>query len=110
MTDFIVQQLSESDFAAQARVAAGNVGKAAQQGARSAQDGLSRFVEGSDGQRQRGGNSTMDESKRAFWDDMSDAADQRHGTGPKYSSIGTSAMGKSSKGAGGKKDDEWDNW
>lgn len=57
----------------------------------------------------------MDESKKAFWDDFSSVADQRHGTGPKYSSIGTSAMGKANKGgasgsATAKKDDEWDDW
>ncbi|KAF7534947.1 hypothetical protein G7054_g5776 [Neopestalotiopsis clavispora] len=106
------KQISESDFAAQARVAAGNVGRAAQQGAKNAQEGLNRFVDGPDGQRARGGTGTanMDESKRAFWDDFSSVADQRHGSGPQYSSIGTSAMGKSNKGAGGKKDDEWDDW
>lgn len=110
--DFIqptAKQISESDFAAQAKVAAGNVGKAAQAGARSAQDGFNRFVEGPDGQRR----APMDESKKSFWDDFSAVADQRHGTGPKYSAIGTSAMGmgKSNKNAGqSKKDDEWDDW
>ncbi|KAI0132234.1 zinc finger protein gcs1 [Xylariales sp. AK1849] len=116
-SDFIqptAKQISESDFAAQARVAALNAGKAAQTGVRSAQDGLSRFVEGPDGQRQRVA-SPIDGSKKSFWDDFSAVADQRHGTGPKYSSIGTSAMGKANKGAGGsgsggKKDDEWDDW
>ncbi|KAK9778344.1 putative Electron transfer flavoprotein subunit beta [Seiridium cardinale] len=116
-SDFIqptAKQISESEFAAQARVAANNVGKAAQQGAKNAQDGLNRFVDGPDGQRQRAGNANVDESKKAFWDDFSAVADQRHGTGPKYSSIGTSAMGKANKGAGGsseaKKNDEWDDW
>lgn len=90
-------------------MAAGNVGKAAQQGARNAQDGLNRFVDGPDGQRQRGGATGPDESRKAFWDDFSSVADQRHGSGPQYSSIGTSAMGKASKG-GAKKDDEWDDW
>ncbi|KAK9417739.1 putative Electron transfer flavoprotein subunit beta [Seiridium unicorne] len=114
-SDFIqptAKQISESEFAAQARVAANNVGKAAQQGAKNAQEGLNRFVDGPDGQRQRAGNANVDESKKAFWDDFSAVADQRHGTGPKYSSIGTSAMGKANKGAGGsseaKKNDEWD--
>ncbi|KAH8193685.1 hypothetical protein TruAng_012149 [Truncatella angustata] len=115
-SDFIqptAKQIAESDFAAQAKVAAANAGRVAQQGAKNAQEGLNRFVEGSDGQRQRGG-TNMDESKKSFWDDFSSVADQRHGTGPKYSSIGTSAMGKTNKGAGGpaggKKDDEWDDW
>ncbi|KAI1102263.1 ArfGap-domain-containing protein [Jackrogersella minutella] len=109
--DFIqptAKQISESDFAAQARAAAGNVGKAAQAGAVTAQERLNQFVEGSNGQRQ----APMDDSKKAFWDDFSAAADQRHGTGPKYSSIGTSAMGKggSKNASAGKKDDEWDDW
>lgn len=87
------------------------MGKVAQQGARNAQDGFNRFVEGSEGQRQRGASGDMDDNKKSFWDDFSAVADQRHGTGPKYSSIGTSAMGKANKGpGGGKKDDEWDDW
>ncbi|KAI1491470.1 zinc finger protein gcs1 [Biscogniauxia mediterranea] len=104
------KQLSESDFAAQARNAASNVGKAAQVGALTAQERFNRFVEGPDGS----GNSRqpLDDSKKAFWDDFSAVADQRHGTGPKYSSIGTSAMGKApnKNAAQGKKDDEWDDW
>ncbi|KAI8633433.1 ADP-ribosylation factor GTPase-activating protein GCS1 [Xylariaceae sp. FL1651] len=110
------KQLSESDFAAQARFAAGNVGKVAQAGAMTAQERFNRFVEGSEG---NGGSSRsqqtpLDESKKDFWDDFASLADQRHGTGPKYSSIGTSAMGKApSKNAGAagkKKEDEWDDW
>ncbi|KAI2779060.1 adenine nucleotide alpha hydrolases-like protein [Daldinia loculata] len=108
--DFIqptAKQLSESDFAAQARVAAGSVGKAAQAGAMTAQDRFNRFVEGSDERRQ----APIDESKKAFWDDFAAVADQRHGTGPKYSSVGTSAMGRGGNKnapAAAKKDDEWD--
>jgi len=113
--DFIqptAKQLSETDFAAQARLAAGNVSKAAQAGARGAQDQFSRFVEGPDSSRPHGQQSNMDESKRAFWDDFSSVADQR--TAAKQNSIGTSAMGKAggNKGApaASKKDDEWDDW
>ncbi|KAI1076818.1 zinc finger protein gcs1 [Whalleya microplaca] len=105
------KQLSESDFAAQARLAAGNVGKAAQAGATSAQERFRGFVEGPDGTRRQ--QSPIDESKRAFWDDFAAAADQRHGTGPKYASVGTSAMGKAGgnkSAAPAKKDDEWDDW
>ncbi|KAK8090956.1 hypothetical protein PG994_000461 [Apiospora phragmitis] len=110
------KQIGESEFAAQARIAAANAGKAAQAGVKGAHDGFSRFVEGPDGQPRRAGGAQVDESKKAFWDDFSSVADQRHGTGPKYSSIGTSAMGKANKGgasgsaATGKKDDEWDDW
>jgi ADP-ribosylation factor GTPase-activating protein 1 len=52
----------------------------------------------------------FDESKRAFWDDFSAAADQRKKTG---SSIGTSAMGKGGSrqgGAQGSAKEEWDDW
>lgn len=75
-----------------------------------AQERFNRFVEGSEDHRRQ---APLDESKKAFWDDFAAAADQRHGTGPKYSSIGTSAMGKGgSKNtpATAKKDDEWDDW
>ncbi|KAI0457495.1 ADP-ribosylation factor GTPase-activating protein GCS1 [Xylaria acuta] len=118
--DFIqptAKQLSDSDFAAQARFAAGNVGRAAQVGAMSAQERFNRFVEGPDASSSSGSHqSLLDESKKDFWDDFSSLADQRHGTGAKYSSIGTSAMGKAPgkntgpAAAAKKKDDEWDDW
>ncbi|KAJ1333545.1 ADP-ribosylation factor GTPase-activating protein 1 [Microdochium nivale] len=117
--DFIqptAKQLSETDFAAQARVAAGNVSKVAQAGAKGAQDQFNRFVEGSDGNGPSSSrqNANMDDGKRAFWDDFSSVADQR--AAAKQSSIGTSAMGKPSgtksanPAAAKKKDDEWDDW
>ncbi|KAM7200047.1 putative zinc finger protein gcs1 protein [Naviculisporaceae sp. PSN 640] len=117
--DFIqptAKQIAESDFAAQARIAAATAAKTAQTSARSAQEGLSRFVEGGPSS---GGYSsvpvTMDESKRAFWDDFSSLADQRK---PQSSSIGTSAMSSRSGGASSgsaqqkpaKAKDEWDDW
>ncbi|TGJ83052.1 hypothetical protein E0Z10_g5709 [Xylaria hypoxylon] len=117
--DFIqptAKQLSDSEFAAQARFAAGNVGRVAQVGAVSAQERFNRFVEGPDGSvTARSHEAPLDESKKGFWDDFSSLADQRHGTGAKYSSIGTSAMGKAAGKntgpAGSKKnDDEWDDW
>ncbi|KAM7190031.1 putative zinc finger protein gcs1 protein [Rhypophila sp. PSN 637] len=124
--DFIqptAKQIAESDFAAQAKIAAATAAKTAQSGARSASEGLSRFVEGPSA----GGYSSvpqpgMDESRRAFWDDFSSLADQRK---PQSSSIGTSALGGARKGgssssgsgaAGGgaapppAKKDEWDDW
>ncbi len=64
--------------------------KSAQAGAKSAQQGFNRFVEGPTA----GGYEAVpggDESKRAFWDDFSNVADQRN---PGSSSIGTAAMGK----------------
>ncbi|KAF4826387.1 ADP-ribosylation factor GTPase-activating protein GCS1 [Colletotrichum siamense] len=106
------KQLAESDFARQAQVAAGNVGRAAQQGARNAHDGFNRFVEG--GPNTQGGQGSrqapLDESKKDFWDSFSNLADQRQTNSG--SSIGTSAMGKKTGGAAApatKKDnDGWD--
>ncbi|KAH6688049.1 ADP-ribosylation factor GTPase-activating protein GCS1 [Plectosphaerella plurivora] len=105
------KQLATSDFAKQAQQAAGQVGRVAQQGARNAQDGFTKFVEGpreGSGYRQ----APMDESRKGFWDDFSDLADQRDkpaGSG----AIGTAAMGKGKTGGAappaGKKD-EWDDW
>ena len=97
-------------MAAQARIAAGTVAKTAQTGAKTASEGFHRFVEGPSAS----GYSQVpfDESKRAFWDDLSSVADQRK---QDSSSIGTSAMGKggSTRSAAappaGKKD-EWDDW
>jgi ADP-ribosylation factor GTPase-activating protein 1 len=110
-TDLPYLQLAESDLAAQARVAAGTVAgtvaKTAQSGAKTASEGLHRFVEGPSA----GGYSQapFDESKRAFWDDFSSVAEK------KDSSIGTSAMGKggssnSRPNQPAAKKDEWDDW
>lgn len=82
-------------------------------------EGFNKFVEGSDGQHQRGGSISgggsraaqvpLDESKKDFWDSFASAADQRKSAG---SSIGTSAMGKGPGGgaASKKSQDEWDDW
>ncbi|KAK4157275.1 hypothetical protein C8A00DRAFT_40370 [Chaetomidium leptoderma] len=109
------KQLSESDFAAQARNAAAQAARSAQSGAKTAQEGFSRFVEGPGGSGYKPVNTNadnFDESKRGFWDDLSAAADQRK---QDNSSIGTSAMGKGgsrqggSQGpAGGSGKEDWD--
>ncbi|KAM0282684.1 hypothetical protein ACHAQH_002881 [Verticillium albo-atrum] len=111
------KQLAESDFARQAQLAAGQVGRAAQQGARNANDGFNRFVEG--GREGNGGykQAPMDDSKRDFWDDFSSLADQdsQH---KQHRSSGTGAIGTSAMKGGGsggtapptKKKDEWDDW
>jgi ADP-ribosylation factor GTPase-activating protein 1 len=104
-------QIAESELAAQARVAALNAAKTAQAGAKTAQQGITRFVEGpnSGGYREV----PIDESKRAFWDDFSNLADQRK---QEDASIGTAAMGKGGSsstrpaGQGNKSQDEWDDW
>jgi ADP-ribosylation factor GTPase-activating protein 1 len=81
-----------------------------------AQEKFNRFVEGPDGSASSRSHQTpLDESKKDFWDDFASLADQRHGTGAKYSSIGTSAMGKAAGKSTGpaaakKQDDEWDDW
>ena len=99
-------QLAESDLAAQARVAAAAAAKTAQAGAKTASEGFSRFVEGPQGSGYR--QVPFDESKRAFWDDLSNTADQRKS---ENSSIGTSAMGKGgSRAPPAKGKDEWDDW
>lgn len=110
---FVFLQLGESDFAAQARTLGGRLAQQAQAGARTAQEGFNKFVEGGPESRTTR-DAPLDESKKAFWDDFASAADQRKSTG---SSIGTSAMGKGpsggASGAGGAaaaKKDEWDDW
>ncbi|GAB1319093.1 ADP-ribosylation factor GTPase-activating protein gcs1 [Madurella fahalii] len=107
------KQISDSDFAAQARNAAAQAARSAQAGAKSAQEGFNRFVEGPSASGYKPV-SNFDESKRAFWDDLAAAADQRKTSG---SSIGTSAMGKggnrqaSSQAPPPKNSqEEWDNW
>ena len=82
--------------------------KSAQAGAKSAHDGFNRFVEGPTA----GGYSEvpMDESRKSFWDDFSNLADQRK---QESSSIGTSAMGKGSNTRSSSQkqsQDEWDDW
>ncbi|KAF6822515.1 ADP-ribosylation factor GTPase-activating protein GCS1 [Colletotrichum musicola] len=108
------KQLAESDFAKQAQVAAGQVGRVAQQGARNAQDGFNRFVEGPSNGGHGSRQAPLDESKKDFWDSFSSLADQRQQNSS--SSIGTSAMGKGGKTGGAaapaaKKENEgWDDW
>jgi ADP-ribosylation factor GTPase-activating protein 1 len=98
-------KLAEADIATQARLAAAQVAKTAQTGAKGAAEGFNRFVEGSDisGARRQ---APLDESKKDFWDSFGKPAD----SGP--SAIGTAAMrGMGSTPAkAGKKDDEWESW
>ncbi|CAK7233049.1 ADP-ribosylation factor GTPase-activating protein gcs1 [Sporothrix curviconia] len=116
------KQIAESDLAAQARVVSGNVARQAQMGARSAQEGFNRFVEGSaggsggSGGQYRAVNTGMDESRRAFWDDFSSIAEQPAAAAPpRKTTVGTMAMGKGSSGgssgpADSGKKDEWEDW
>jgi len=116
-------KVAESDLAAQARIAAANVAKGAQTGAKSAADGFNRFVEGNGG---TGGGSgggayrsmPLDESKKDFWDSFAEAgaARQTGGGGAGSSAIGTGAVKKSGASAGGgaakgkTDEDNWDKW
>lgn len=112
------KQIAESDFAAQARATAGTVGKAAQVGARSAQDRFNQFVEGGPDRNQYR-QVPIDDSRKDFWDDFSDIPEQQHQP-RKSSAIGTAAMSKGggtstgpATGAASKpaaKKDEWDDW
>lgn len=91
-------------------MAALNAAKSAQAGAKTAQQGLTRFVEGPSPGTYR--EVPIDESRRAFWDDFSNLADQRK---QEDSSIGTAAMGKGNSstrpsGQANKSQDEWDDW
>jgi ADP-ribosylation factor GTPase-activating protein 1 len=83
--------------------------KQAQAAGKNAQDGFSRFVEGPDHQKSR--DAPLDESKKSFWDEFSNLADQRQ---PANNSIGTSAMGMGKKNTAApppkKQDDAWDDW
>jgi ADP-ribosylation factor GTPase-activating protein 1 len=90
-------------------MAAGQVARSAQAGAKNAQDGFTRFVEGPQGGGYR--EVSMEEGKKEFWDDFSNLADQRKKEG---SSIGTSAMGKGptrpTQAPSKSSQDEWDDW
>ncbi|GKT98883.1 transcription factor [Fusarium langsethiae] len=101
------KQLAEGDFAKQAQLTASAFAKQAQAAGKNAQDGFSRFVEGPDHQKSR--DAPLDESKKSFWDEFSNLADQRQ---PANNSIGTSAMGMGKKNATApppkKQDDAWD--
>lgn len=112
------KQVGESDFAAQARMFGGRFAQTAQQGVRTAQENLNKFVEGPESRaggasRNVANAAPLDETKKAFWDDFASLADQRKA---QNSSIGTSAMGKGNKGPSGagpsskKGQDEWDDW
>ncbi|KAL2065246.1 hypothetical protein VTL71DRAFT_2915 [Oculimacula yallundae] len=124
-------KVAESDLAAQARIAAANVAKGAQTGAKSAADNFNRFVEGNGGSGSGSGGGAyrsmpLDESKKDFWDSFADAGNSRMGAGSSGgggfggaggggSAIGTGAVKKSATGgqsaAKGKMDDDnWDKW
>ncbi|CAH0001426.1 unnamed protein product [Clonostachys byssicola] len=105
------KNFAEGDFAKQAQLTAAQLAKQAQMAGKNAQEGFNRFVEG--GQEQQGTRAPlMDESKKTFWDDFSNLAEQKK---QNSSAIGTSAMGMGKNRAAAapqtkKQGDDWDDW
>ncbi|KAM0252294.1 hypothetical protein ACHAP5_001280 [Fusarium lateritium] len=103
------KQIADGDFAKQAQLTASAFAKQAQAAGKNAQEGFTRFVEGPENQKGRG--APLDESKKSFWDEFSNLADQRQ---PGHNAIGTSAMGMGKKSTTApppkKQDDAWDDW
>ncbi|KAJ5908386.1 Arf GTPase activating protein [Penicillium taxi] len=94
-----VEQIAESDFAAQARVRAANLGQNLQAGARGAADQFNRFVEGQEGDSRSGIKySRVEPERREFWDDFSDLGVQdksdHQRAGSRSDVVGTAAMRK----------------
>ncbi|CAG7967192.1 unnamed protein product [Penicillium salamii] len=95
------KQLSESDFAAQARVHAASLGQNVQTGVRGAADQFNRFVEGDDG-RVDGQRTRVEPERRDFWDEFSSLGDQEQSNHRQSGSqrsqrsdvVGTAAMRK----------------
>ncbi|WEW56538.1 Zn finger-containing GTPase- Activating Protein for ARF [Emydomyces testavorans] len=128
-------QLAESDFAAQARLAAAEVSRNVQSSARGATDSFSRFVEGPSDSQNRSASASrrVEPERKDFWDDFAALGDDRNRKAntatptSRSGAIGTAAMKKSipssttgsstnlSLGAGtstkGKGKEDWDdNW
>lgn len=86
-------QIAESDFAAQARIHAAQLGQNLQTGARGAAESFNRFVEGPD----EGGGSAarrrVEPERKDFWDDFSSIAAQENRKSTS-GAIGTAAMKK----------------
>ncbi|EFR00621.1 ADP-ribosylation factor GTPase-activating protein GCS1 [Nannizzia gypsea CBS 118893] len=136
MNDTYIQPvLAESDLAAQARLAATEVGRNIQTGTRTAADSFNRFVEGNDGpaggpRRAPGASSAsargFEPERKDFWDSFAAVGEererQRHGAGSTSGSgaIGTGTMKKNDPpissptkpaSSAAPKDDGWDdNW
>ncbi|PYH41047.1 GTPase-activating protein GCS1, partial [Aspergillus saccharolyticus JOP 1030-1] len=100
--------IAESDFAAQARLQASQLGQNLQTGARGAADHFHRFVEGQDeaaaaaAARRERGRAGAEPERKDFWDSFSalGAQDTHRRTASRSSAIGTAAMKPSAAGAG----------
>lgn len=86
------QQLAESDFAAQARQHAAQLGQNIQVGARGAADSFNRFVEGSDAPSTR--RARAEPERKDFWDDFASlgAQDNHRRNTSRSGALGTTAM------------------
>ncbi|EAS30603.3 zinc finger protein gcs1 [Coccidioides immitis RS] len=91
------KSLAESDLAAQARIAAAEVSRNIQSGARGASDSFNRFVEGpSDGSSNRSTSASrrFEPERKDFWDDFAALGESRSPPLSKSGAIGTAAMKK----------------
>lgn len=89
--------MAESDFAAQARIHAAQLGQNLQVGAKDAADRFNRFVEGDTGPTGAGSaqRSRYQPDRQDFWDDFSAVGEQQAARQKRQSSsgaIGTAAM------------------
>lgn len=87
-----VEQLAESDFAAQARIHAAQLGQNLQVGARDAADRFNRFVEGEGGPGAGGAQRRVQPERQDFWDDFSAVGEQAVRQKRQSGAIGTAAM------------------
>ncbi|EEA28943.1 Zn finger-containing GTPase- Activating Protein for ARF [Talaromyces marneffei ATCC 18224] len=85
------KQLAESDFAAQARIHAAQLGQNLQVGARDAADRFNRFVEG-DTPGAGGAQRRAQPERQDFWDDFSAVGEQAARQKRQSGAIGTAAM------------------
>lgn len=87
----LILQLAESDFAAQARIQAAQLGQNLQTGAKGAADQFNRFVEGPDAP---GTQRRYQPERQDFWDDLSALGEQKTNQQQKRQSgsIGTTAL------------------
>ncbi|KAL6881724.1 hypothetical protein HDV57DRAFT_517605 [Trichoderma longibrachiatum] len=103
------KSIADGEFAKQAQLTAAQLAKQAQLAGKNAQEGFTRFVEGPDSTRR---NAPLDASRKDFWDEFSNLAEQQKPN----NAIGTSAIGMGKKTTPAapapkpKGGDEWDDW
>ncbi|KAL7949919.1 hypothetical protein V8C42DRAFT_308969 [Trichoderma barbatum] len=103
------KSIADGEFAKQAQLTAAQIAKQAQLAGKNAQEGFTRFVEGPESTKR---SAPLDASRKDFWDDFSNLAEQQKPN----NAIGTSAIGMGKKTTPGapaqkpKAGDEWDDW